>query len=335
MTRNTPTLLYLLVAAASLLLFSCTGQTKRRTPAADTIALAPCPRFSADSAMHYINEQCRFGPRVTGTEAARLCGDYLAGLFQTYGAEVEEQMFDVTIWDGSKLPARNIIARINPSNANRVLLCAHWDCRPWADNDPDEANHRTPILGANDAASGVAVMLEVCRLIQQQPVNIGVDFVCFDAEDLGTPQWEEDRWSSADTWCLGSLYWAKRANSEGYKARYGVLLDMVGARGATFSREGLSNQMAGHIVDRTWQLAGQLGYRQFFPLADGGYITDDHVNVNEVAKIPCIDIIPYFREGPSSFGPTWHTVEDTPENIDPNVLEAVGQTVVQLIYNEQ
>jgi hypothetical protein len=178
-------------------------------------------------------------------------------------------------------------------------------------------------------------MLEVCRLIQQQPVNIGVDFVCFDAEDLGTPQWEEDRWGSADTWCLGSLYWAKRASSEGYKARYGVLLDMVGARGATFSREGLSNQMAGHIVDRTWQLAGQLGYRQFFPLADGGYITDDHVNVNEVAKIPCIDIIPYFREGPSSFGPTWHTVEDTPENIDPNVLEAVGQTVVQLIYNEQ
>lgn len=326
-------LFFCLLSATALLLASCDGQSKGNAPAADTIALAACPRFSADNALHFIDEQCLFGPRVTGSEASQQCGDYIVERFKSFGAEVEEQTSTVTIWDGSKLPARNIIARINPSNPDRILLCSHWDSRPWADNDEDEANHHTPILAANDGASGVAVMLEICSLIQKQPVQVGVDMICFDAEDLGTPQWAEDRSEASDTWCLGSRVWAERASSDGYKARYGILLDMVGGFGATFSREGVSMQLAGPIVNRVWQLAGQLGYRQFFPLTDGGYVTDDHVNVNR-AGVPCIDIIPYYREGPSSFGPTWHTVKDTPENIDRNVLEAVGQTITQLIYNE-
>ena len=327
-------LFFWLFASTTLLFASCDGQTKGNRSKADTIALSPCPRFSADSAMLYIKEQCAFGPRVTGSDAARRCGDYLVERFKAFGAEVEEQTATVTIWDGTKLPARNIIARINPANPDRILLCAHWDCRPWADNDPNEANHHTPILAANDAASGVAVMLEICRLLQENPVQVGIDMICFDAEDLGTPQWAEDRLGSSDTWCLGSRFWAQRAKADGYKARYGILLDMVGGRGATFSREGISRQMAQPIVNLVWQLAGQLGYRQFFPLSDGNYITDDHVNVNEIASVPCIDIIPYYREGPSSFGPTWHTVKDTPDNIDPNVLEAVGQTLTQLLFNE-
>jgi hypothetical protein len=288
----------------------------------------------ADSALLYIKEQCAFGPRVTGSDASRRCGDFLMERFKAFGAEVEEQTGTVTIWDGTQLPARNIIARINSSNSNRILLCAHWDSRPWADNDPDEANYHTPILAANDGASGVAVMLEICRILQKQPVQLGIDMICFDAEDLGTPQWAEDRLGSSDTWCLGSRFWAQRARDDGYKARYGILLDMVGGYGATFSREGISMRLAQPLVNRVWQLAGQLGYRQFFPLTDNGSITDDHINVNIIAGVPCIDIIPYYHEGPSSFGPTWHTVKDTPENIDPNVLEAVGQTITQLIYNE-
>lgn len=327
-------IVFWLPAIIILLLASCGGQSKGRSTKADTIALAPCPSFVAGNAMKYINEQCEFGPRVTGSAAARLCGDYIAEQFRLLGAEVEEQTSTVTTWDGTKLSARNIIARINPSNPDRILLCAHWDSRPWADNDPDEANHHTPILAANDAASGVAVMLEICRLLQENPVQTGIDMICFDAEDLGTPQWAEDRLGSGNTWCLGSKFWAQRASADGYKARYGILLDMVGGRGATFSREGISMQMAAPIVNLVWQLAGQLGYRQFFPLEDGGYITDDHVNVNDIG-VPCIDIIPYYKDGPSSFGPTWHTVNDTPENIDPNVLEAVGQTITQLIYNEK
>ena len=324
-----------LSAIITLLLASCNGQTQKgNRPKADTIALSSCPRFRADSAMLYINKQCAFGSRVTGSEAARLCGDYLVEKFKSFGAEVEEQTADVTIWDGTKLPARNIIARINSSNPDRILLCAHWDCRPWADNDPDEANHHTPILAANDGASGVAVILEICRLLQEQPVQVGIDMICFDAEDLGTPQWAEDRSDASETWCLGSEVWAKRTKADGYEARYGILLDMVGGFGATFARERISLQVAQPIVNIVWQLAGQLGYRQFFPLTDGGYITDDHINVNEIAGVPCIDIIPYYREGPSSFGPTWHTIKDTPDNIDPNVLEAVGQTITQLIYNE-
>ncbi len=324
-----------LLAVLALLLASCDGQTQKgNVSKADTIALSPCPRFRADSAMLYINRQCEFGPRVTGSDASRRCGDYLVETFRAFGAEVEEQTANVTIWDGKQLPARNIIARINPSCADRVLLCAHWDSRPWADNDEDEANHRTPILAANDGASGVAVMLEICRLLQQQPVQVGIDMICFDAEDLGTPQWAEDRSDASETWCLGSQFWAERARANGYKARYGILLDMVGGFGATFSREGISRQLAQPIVNLVWKLAGQLGYRQFFPLDDNGYITDDHINVNE-AGVPCIDIIPCYPEGPSSFGPTWHTLKDTPDNIDPNVLEAVGQTIIQLIYNEQ
>ena len=322
-----------LLASAALLLASCDGQTKREAPTADTIALSPCPRFSADNAMHFIDEQCLFGPRVTGSEASQQCGDYIVKRFKSFGAEVEEQTGTVTIWDGSNLPARNIIARINPSNPDRILLCSHWDSRPWADNDDDEANHHTPVLAANDGASGVAVMLEICHLLQEQPVQVGVDIICFDAEDLGTPQWAEDHSDASDTWCLGSQLWAERARADGYKARYGILLDMVGGFGATFSREGVSMQLAQPIVNRVWQLAGQLGYRQFFPLTDGGYVTDDHINVNR-AGVPCIDIIPDYREGPSSFGPTWHTVKDTPANIDRHVLEAVGQTITQLIYNE-
>ena len=322
-----------LLLMAMLLLSACHEKSRGSQPKADTIALSPCPRFSATEAMHRISEQCAFGPRVTGSPAAQLCGDYIVARFRELGAEVEEQTGLVTTWDGSQLTARNIIARINPSNPDRIMLCAHWDCRPWADNDPDEANWHTPILAANDAASGVAVLLEIARLVASNPVEVGIDMVCFDAEDLGTPQWAEDRTGSSDTWCLGSQLWARRAAADGYRARFGILLDMVGGFGASFAREGISMQMAEPVVNLVWQLAGQLGYRQFFPLADGGYITDDHLNVND-AGVPCIDIIPYYKDGPSSFGPTWHTVKDTPENIDPNVLEAVGQTLTQLIYNE-
>ena len=321
------------MAVTTLLLVACNGQTRSGHSKADTIALASCPRFNADNAMRLIKEQCEFGPRVTGSEASRLCGDYLIERFKSFGAEVEEQHGTVTTWEGKQLSARNIIARINPANADRILLCSHWDSRPWADNDPDEANWHTPVLAANDGASGVAVMLEICRILQEKPVKVGIDMICFDAEDLGTPQWEEDRIGSSNTWCLGSKFWSERAMADNYKARYGILLDMVGGFGATFSREGYSMELAQPIVNLVWQLAGQLGYRQFFPLKDSGFITDDHINVND-AGVPCIDIIPCYNDGPSSFGPTWHTLKDTPENIDSNVLKAVGQTLTQLIYNE-
>ena len=326
----------ILFAVLACMLTACGGRSGRNIGGPDTITLAPCPTFNADTCMKYIQEQCNFGPRVTGSKEAEQCRQYLIEQFRRVGAVVEEQQADVTLWDGKVLPACNIIAKLNPDNTDRIIICAHWDSRPWADNDEDEKNHRTPVLAANDGASGVAMMMEICRLLQQNPIKVGIDFICFDAEDMGTPQWAETEESTSDTWCLGSKFWAERAREEGYHARYGVLLDMVGGRGSVFPIEKVSQDYAEPIASLMVRLGNQIGYGHYFPLdKEGGYLMDDHVNVNRIARIPCIDIVPNFTDGPSSFGPTWHTVNDTPENIDVNVLEAVGQTLTQLIYNEE
>lgn len=330
--------------SALLLLSSCksSGEKQNTSSADDTQSqaaegMAPCPAFVADSAMLYINEQCQFGPRVTGTEAHQLCGDYIVEKFKQYGTVVTEQKAELTAYDGTKLPGRNIIASINPDAKQRLMFCAHWDCRPWADNDANESNHHTPILAANDAASGVAVMLEMARQIQSNPLkDMGVDFICFDAEDWGMPQWEDREEAGDGGWCLGSKYWSQHPHISGYWAQFGVLLDMVGGRGATFAKESYSSYYAQPVVDMTWDVASRLGYGNIFQNREGGAVTDDHVQVNQFSGIPCIDIIPNCQGAvSSSFGPTWHTVNDTPENIDPAVLKAVGQTMLQVVYNVQ
>ena len=316
-----------------LLLVSCGGKTKQ-AGGRDTIPMQPCPKFVAGNAMQHIQQQCALGPRVPGTAAWRACGDSIVAWFSALGLDVEEQETTVTLYDGSQFPCRNIIAHINPDNTDRILLCAHWDSRPWADNDADKRNHHTPVPAANDGASGVAVMLELARIISAaDDLKTGIDFVCFDVEDCGTPQWDEGDYEE-NSWCLGSRYWSEQAAENRYQARFGILFDMVGGRGSTFSREGYSMQYATPVVEMLWHIARQLGYGHYFPLRDGTFITDDHVCVNQIAQVPCIDIIPYHTDGPSGFGPTWHTLQDTPENIDPNVLEAVGQSVLQLIYND-
>lgn len=327
-------LIILLVAAG--LLSACGEKTKTSSQETDTIALQPCPEFSEDSAFVWIERQCAFGPRVTGSEAWRRCGDWLCREFERMGCIVEEQRGEVTMWDGTPLDARNITARYNPEEKRRVLLCAHWDSRPWADNDDDEGNHRTPVPAANDGASGVAVMLEIARLLHETDSMLpcGVDFVCFDAEDAGTPYWAEDNGEGAKTWCLGSQMWSEKMKEQEEKPVYGILFDMVGGYGATFSMEEASVRYARPLVNRLWQIAAQIGYGHYFPKRDGGGVVDDHLYVNR-AGIPCIDIIPYHEYGPSAFGHTWHTLSDTPDNIDRKVLKAVGQSVVQLLYNEK
>lgn len=311
---------------------ACGNRTSSRSQETDTIAMAPAPEFNADSAYAFTAAQCAFGPRVPNTEAHKLCGNYIAEKFRSYGALVTDQYADLTAFDGTILKARNIIASYNPDAEARLLICGHWDSRPWADNDPDSANWHKPVLAANDAASDVAVMLEMARVIAQNPLKIGIDFICFDAEDYGAPQWINS--NEENDWCLGSQYWAENPHKFGYKARFGILMDMVGGQGSTFSKELFSKEYAAQVVDIVWNTAAQIGYGNYFLNRDGGYITDDHLPVNRIAKIPCIDIIPYFSDGPSGFGPTWHTVNDDMEHIDKNVLKAVGQTVLQVIYNE-
>lgn len=298
------------------------------------------PSFNADSAYAFTKAQCDFGPRDMNSRGHDLCGEWIVSKFKEYGCKVTTQTAMLAGYDGTKLRSRNIMASINPEATTRILLCAHWDSRPWADNDPDSANWRKPILAANDAASGVAVMLELARIIGKSKdgkafnKQLGIDFVCFDAEDWGTPQWA-DVADNADSWALGAQYWSKNL-PQGYEARYGILLDMVGGVGAKFYREGMSMQYAPEIVKKVWRAAREVGFGSYFPKEDGGVITDDHVPVNQFAKIPTIDIIPYYADcQQSSFGPTWHTLADNMENIDKNTLKAVGQTLVQVIYKEK
>lgn len=298
------------------------------------------PSFNADSAYAFTKAQCDFGPRDMNSRRHDLCGEWIVSKFKEYGCKVTTQTAMLAGYDGTKLRSRNIMASINPEATTRILLCAHWDSRPWADNDPDSANWRKPILAANDAASGVAVMLELARIIRKSKdekafnKQLGIDFVCFDAEDWGTPQWA-DVADNADSWALGAQYWSKNL-PQGYEARYGILLDMVGGVGARFYREGMSMQYAPEIVKKVWRAAREVGFGSYFPKEDGGVITDDHVPVNQFAKIPTIDIIPYYADcQQSSFGPTWHTLADNMENIDKNTLKAVGQTLVQVIYKEK
>ena len=308
--------------------------TSKSTVMTDTVALAG-PTFCADSAYAFAAKQCSFGERTMNSKAHDLCGEWIMAKFGEFGMKVETQDAELKGWDGTKLKSRNIIARFRPEMTNRILLCAHWDCRPWADNDPDSTNWRKPVMGANDGASGVAVMLEVARLLKNDTaLNVGVDFVCFDAEDYGTPQWETAP-NDGDTWALGAQYWAEHM-PQNNNIKYGILLDMVGGEGARFFQEGVSKQYASDIVTKVWNTASQIGYGSFFPTQDGGMITDDHVPVNEKAGIPCIDIIAFYPDcQQSSFGPTWHTINDTMERIDKNVMKAVGQTLVQLIYTEE
>ena len=290
--------------------------------------------FSADSAYAFCAAQCQYGPRTMNSEAHEQCGEWIAEKFRQYGCEVELQKADLKGYDGTILKSTNIIAKSQKQTAGRILICAHWDSRPWADNDPDSANWHKPVLAANDGASGVGVMLEVARLLQNDTtLAIGVDLVCFDAEDYGTPQWAEKNEDSENTWALGAQYWAKNL-PENYKPQFGILLDMVGGQGAKFYQEQFSLRYAASIVDKVWSAARHAGYGSMFTNEVGGQITDDHIPVNE-AGIPTVDVIPCYPDcRQSSFGPTWHTINDDMEHLDANTLKAVGQTLIQVIYSE-
>lgn len=311
--------------------------TYQLTPS-DTIPITPAPVFDADSAMAHVVAQCAFGPRTPNSQAHDQCADWIVARFEALGASVEQQRTTLKGYDGTDYACRNIMAHVNPDLTDRVVIGAHYDSRLWADHDPDPARHHSPVPAANDGASGVAVMLEMARCIASMPLNVGVDFVCFDLEDQGTPEWakEDDEVEESPTgyWCLGSKYWAEQMVVQGYQARYGVVLDMVGGRDASFAIEGYSKQVAVTLVNMVWHLADQLGFSAFFPIKDGGFLMDDHIPMNSIAHIPTIDIVPNVPSGRSSFGETWHTVSDTPEHINPEAMRAVGQTLLQLLYND-
>lgn len=289
------------------------------------------PIFNADSAYAFIEKQVSFGPRVPGTKEHAQCAEYLINSFNQWADTVYVQNFTATLFDNSKVPGKNIIASFSPEKNIRILLGAHWDSRMFADNDPDEENHRKSILGANDGASGVGVLMEIGRLLKNQKPNVGIDIILFDVEDQGTPQFEYGN-RKEDTWALGAQYWAKNRHIPYYQAKYGILLDMVGYHDAKFTMEDVSMHFASGIMRKVWDIADQLGYGSMFLKTRTGAVIDDHLYVNREAGIPMIDIVQYSDE--ESFFEHWHTVNDNMDVINKETLRIVGDVVLTAVFSE-
>lgn len=321
----------MLILAAGLT--SCNNQESSSEQTAESApALVKTPTFQADSAYAYVQRQVDFGPRVPNSAQHKACGDYLAAKLKSLGWQVTEQPFTATTFDGTKLNARNIIGSFNPKAEKRILLASHWDSRPFSDQD--SVNKTKPVLAANDGASGVGILLEVARVLSAatDKPEIGVDIIFFDAEDWGSSGEGAGEYSG---YCLGSQHWSKNKHIPNYNAYFGVLLDMAGAKGATFLKEGYSVQLAESVVRQVWNTASRLGFNNYFIDQNGSAITDDHLPVNREAKIPMIDIIHTRQNNLShTFFDQWHTADDTMEHIDPNTLKAVGQTLIQVVYQE-
>lgn len=312
-----------------LLLSACDTEVKNDVSTNTVENLKPAPTFNEENAYQYVVEQCKIGPRYPGSPGQKKCADFISAELKKYCDTVFIQNTIVSQpISNKKYPCINIIGAINPQAPYRILLLCHWDSRPWADQDSTKKEQA--IIAADDGASGVAVLLEIAKAIKeanQKPENVGIDLLFVDAEDVGKTEWGEL------SYCLGTQYWAKNPHVVAYKAAYGICLDMVGAQGATFPLEANSKQYAPEVQENVWKIGNQLGYSNYFLYQNVyGGITDDHLVVNTNANIPTIDIINYHPE--KGFANHWHTHQDDIHIIDKKTLKAVGQTVLQVIYQE-
>jgi len=330
--------LCLLAAGALACSSKAASDSTAATDSQPTAAATEIPAFNADSAFANVKAQCHLGPRVLGSEAHVRCAQWLESRLKAIGAEVTVHNKTITDFSGNTYQLANIYARLNPQAQRRVLLAAHWDTRPWADEDPDPANHKKPIDGANDGASGVGVILEIARLAAATPPAVGIDILLTDGEDSGVsaPDNADDATilRYENSWCLGVQHFLE---TDPYatmtKPVFGILLDMVGGKGASFPVEYFSSRYARQYVDKVTAAAAREGTAGLFPTSISGAINDDHVHLNR-AGIPTVNIIDTRPGTATGFNPTWHTLADNMTNIDPNVLGAVGRTVTNLIYNE-
>lgn len=322
---------YLLLTATTLISCGCSGNAQKHAEASTDSLPEVNTRFvaNADSLYEEVRRQTDLGPRTPGSDAHRICGDLITNRLRSAGIDsVAQQLAPVQTAAGKQFTARNIMGCINPPARNRVLLLAHYDTRPTADNDPDPALRSTPISGANDGASGVAALLEIARLTGRQlPDSIGIDLLFVDMEDSGINGVE----GSDETWCLGTQQWVKQMPyTAANKPRYAVLLDMVGGQNARFHREYFSDRSAPGVVNRIWAIARESGFADRFPNEPGGAVVDDHLHINR-AGIPCVDIIESLNDATGSFNPTWHTTADRIEAIDRQTLRIVTQTLLNTI----
>ena len=330
-TRRTNSMKKTFIGAITVLFCfqACVSDQQKTSEETTTAVQLSSTEFNADSAFAFTKAQVDFGPRIPSTEAHANCADYLVQKFKSYGGEVFIQKAPAKTYDGKTHQLKNIIAAFNPKQKERILISAHWDARPFSDQDPDAKMHNQPFDAANDGASGVAVMLEMARQIQLKQPNVGVDFILWDIEDYGKAQ---DETPNETTWCIGSQYWAKNPPVKGYKPLYAINLDMVGGGNAQFTQDEVSRKYAPEIVNKVWAIGNEIGYAAYFINVTSGNLIDDHFWVNQ-AGIPCIDIIHYADA--TGFYMNWHTQLDNLNNIDRNTLKAVGQTVLETIYREK
>lgn len=331
--------LFAVLIAFAFTMTSCGSSRSNKSHNAKSISAQKkvshvAPNFNTDSAYAYVAKQVSFGPRVPGTKAHQKCEDWVVGKLKQWSDTVIIQRFQARTYDGVMRNGQNIIASFSPNNPNRILLLAHWDSRPFADHDKNPARWHHPIMAANDGASGVGVLMEMARDFHEQHPNIGVDIVLTDLEDWGPPAFSHDKGKDSD-WALGAQYWAHHPQVPGYSAKFGVLLDMVGAKNPTFLKEYFSVQYAGYYVNEIWNTAAGLGYDNYFPDKPGFPIDDDHIFINKIAGIPTVDIIQQDPKSPSgTFWKWWHTSHDTLDKIDKNTLKAVGEVMMTVVYNQ-
>jgi len=275
------------------------------------------PAFDADEAFDHLENQCELGARYPGSDGIELCREYIINELSKHKIEIELQEFTVELRE-KQVDGVNILASFYPQMSRRILLGAHYDTRPWADRDEDEALHESPILGANDAASGVAVLLELAHILSsQQPQQFGVDMVFFDLEDMG-------EYGDNSTWCLGSSYFAENYTKP--KPEKAIVIDMIGDADLSINMDYYSYHNSPNLVKEVWEIANQLGYNEFKPKIVS-MIYDDHYPLI-IAGFNAIVIIDFDY-------PSWHTVEDTPDKCSPNSLKIVGQTLINLIYQNK
>ena len=316
---------YILIILSLSFLSACKSDPK---PApTKPMAQVKVPKFDGGLAYEHVESQLSFGTRVPGSKTHKAAREWMAETIKSYGWSVEEEHFTVTVYTGEELPGTNIIAKYNPDAATRILLAAHYDTRHIAEKDETEARKSDPIMGADDGASAVGVLMSLAKTIGESPLEIGVDIVLFDLEDYGDPDPNGD----SSSWAMGSAHWAKNVDRK-YKPKHAILLDMVGAKGATFPQETYSRRMNKQLVDKVWKLAQDMGYGNYLVNEDRGGVTDDHISVANYAGIPMINIIHKLDNG---FGQYHHTHKDDIEIIDKRTMKAVGQVMTAVVFNTQ
>jgi hypothetical protein len=307
---------------ALLLPFLATCGDTTPDPGAGPPAAAPRvarPTFDGARALELVEAQVAFGPRIPGSAGHAAQLDWMVDLLDRHADTVEVDTFEHSTRAGERLTLHNVLARFNAGAERRLLFLAHWDTRPRSDNARDPDLRDVPVPGANDGASGTAVLLELARLMGERPPDVGVELLFTDGEDYGP---------LSDDMFLGAKRFAATLPG-GYRPVYAVLLDMVGDADPRFPVEGYSAERAPEVVQRVWRVAQRLGYGQYFPMEVGQALGDDHIPLND-AGIPTVDVIDFTYGGPSN--PFWHTPDDVPAAVSARTLGMVGEVVAEIIY---